>query len=78
MNWINIRTDVIRKEEFMEATDEQLGVWVKLLLYCCERENSGLIAGSEKWTDVQWQRSCGLTEASVKAESPLWRFTRGK
>lgn len=74
MNWMNIPTRITRSELFLGASEEQAGVWLKLLAYCCEQENNGYIHGSDKWTDREWSHSTGLTKALVHAPSRLWKF----
>lgn len=75
MNWFNFFTPDLRSENFSEATEEQLGAWFRLVIYCCEQENGGMVHGAEKWSDRKWLNSTGVSSDLIKQESPLWHFS---
>lgn len=75
MNWFNFYTPNIRSDRFAGATDEQLGVWLRLVVYCCEQENGGMIHGAFKWTERKWMAALGISAGVITAESQLWHFS---
>lgn len=75
MNWFNFHTPEMRNESFSGASEEQLGAWFRLVIYCCEQENGGMIHGAEKWNDRKWLNATGVSSDLIKQESPLWHFS---
>lgn len=73
MNWLNIRTQTLRSPEIIAAPPAALGTWIRVLCYCCECENGGVIAGASGWNDRQWMTACGVTASEVASATPLLR-----
>lgn len=71
MNWLNISISNLRSPEFINAEPNAISAWLKLTLYCCERENGGTIKGASEWTDRQWMTACGVTASEVHSAAPL-------
>jgi hypothetical protein len=74
MNWFNLYTPTIRSDRFAGATDEQLGVWMRCMVYCCEQENGGAIHGASLWSERKWMAAIGISEQVIRDDSPLWHF----
>lgn len=74
MNWLNIPGAVITSPQHLQATVDQHGIWLRLMVYCVAQENGGHIANCQEWTDALWQRAAGVTANQVKAKSPLWHW----
>lgn len=73
MNWLNIKVHTLRSPEIIAAPPAALGTWIRVLGYCCECENGGVIAGASGWNDRQWMTACGVTASEVAEASPLLR-----
>lgn len=73
MNWLNIRVHTLRSREIIAAPPAALGTWVRVLGYCCECENGGVISDAAGWNDRQWMTACGVTASEVAEAAPLLR-----
>ena len=71
MNWMNIKTESLRSAEFSGCDNAALGVWLRVLSFCCEQENGGRLAGALEWNDRTWMISAGVTKAEVESAKPL-------
>lgn len=71
MNWMNIKTESLRSAEFSGCDNAALGVWLRVLSFCCEQENGGKLAGALEWNDRTWMISAGVTKAEVESAKPL-------
>lgn len=74
MIWLNIKLPVLRGYAFRDASSSSLGVWVRLVAYCCEQENGGTIVGAGKWSARTWLTTVGIELDEVKVPSELWRI----
>lgn len=74
MIWLNIKLPVLRGYAFRDATSSSLGVWVRLVAYCCEQENGGTIVGAGKWTARTWLTTVGVEMTEINESSELWRM----
>ena len=71
MNWLNLRTSVIRAPEYVGTEPIARATWFNVLVYSCEQENGGRIASAKAWKDRQWQQTCGVTLDEINASGPL-------
>ena len=71
MNWINLRTELLRSAEFANARPGAIETWLRVLAYSCEQENGGQISGAAKWTERAWLTTCGVTKGEVENAAPL-------
>lgn len=71
MNWINLRTELLRSHEFAVAKKGAIETWLRVLAYCCEQENGGVIRGSLAWSNEVWLRSMTLSKHEVIDAHPL-------
>jgi len=55
------------------ATNEQVGVWFRLMLFCHDQENLGTIVECRSWHEKIWER-LGLSSSLVFCDSPLWHW----
>jgi hypothetical protein len=55
-----------RKPPFATAGDSQIGAWLKLVAYCFEHENGGLIADCKGWSNSCWLACTGTDNETVK------------
>jgi len=74
MIWINIKTTTLRESEYISASPTQQATWLKLLAYCSEHENGGVIHGAGGWNERAWLFGCGITLDEVRDQCGLWRF----
>jgi hypothetical protein len=74
MIWINIKTTTLRESEYISASPTQQATWLKLLAYCSEHENGGIIAGAGEWNERAWLFGCGITLDEVRERCGLWLF----
>lgn len=65
MEWINLHTSTLDSVEFKSAEDREVGVWLRLLRYCCGQENGGCIAGARKWSERQWLALVGVDRSQL-------------
>ena len=72
--WLNIKTTTLRESEYISATPTQQATWLKLLAYCAEHENGGVIDGAGDWNDRAWLFGCGVTLEEVRSSCALWQF----
>jgi len=71
MNWINLRTELLRSPSFANAKSGAIEAWLRVLAYCCEQENGGCIIDGASWNDRAWMMTCGVTKAEVENAHPL-------
>lgn len=74
MIWINIKTTTLRESEYISASPTQQATWLKLLAYCSEHENGGVIHGAGGWNERAWLFGCGVMLDEVRDQCGLWRF----
>lgn len=57
-----------------EATEEQAGIWSKLIAYCNGQGNrSYIIQDAANWTDRKWMACVGIMTPPHE-DSPLWSW----
>lgn len=54
-----------RKPPFAMAGDSQIGAWLKLVSYCFEHENGGIIADCKGWPNSCWLACTGTDSETV-------------
>jgi len=74
MQYFNLHVPMLRMPEFVGETPANRGVWISLMGYCCDLENSGRIAGSLRWKSRMWEQSCGVTLEELGQDSALWEW----
>lgn len=77
MQFLGIDLATLTTPEFLDASNAQLGLWLKLNAYCASQENGGIILGAEAWSDQRWTRLIGVGVVELRVESPLWFFRSG-
>lgn len=77
MNWINLRTELLRTPEFLGAKDGAIETWLRVLAYCCEQENGGVMEGSENWSEKVWTCAAGVSKQQVIDAEPLIQVKDG-
>lgn len=77
MEWLNIKTAVLRDPRLLLASSTTRATWVWLLAYCVEQENGGIIKGAGSWSDREWGISCGVTKVEVENCPKLVVFKDG-
>jgi hypothetical protein len=77
MNWVNLEIAIIRRPEYVGCEPVQRATWFNVLVYCCEQENGGRIAGAAGWKDRRWEQTCGVTAGEVSAAAPLLTIEGG-
>lgn len=71
MNWLNIRTEHLRKPEFIGSDPTDRATWLCVFGYCSEQENAGRIVGARQWKCRQWQQTCGVMLKEILNASRL-------
>lgn len=61
----------MRETNMLCATPAALGTWLRVMTYCCERENGGVISGGASWSDRHWMAACNVTLAEIREAAPL-------
>jgi hypothetical protein len=74
MNWINIEVNTMDRPEMMRASNEQIGVWLRLMRYCCAQENGGLLEGASGFDHVTWLILARADERYFETPCPLWSW----
>lgn len=74
MEWFKIDLSMLENEAFGCADCQQLGVWLRLMRYCCGQENRGKISGAKGWNDRKWMHLCRLERSEVADDSELWKW----
>lgn len=77
MNYLNIKTDSLKSEEFIGAEPIERATWIALLGWCASQENGGVIINCTDWSDRKWQQLCGVTKTEVETQSELFAFEDG-
>ncbi len=72
MKWLNLPVELLRSQPYSGASSEEVGIWTRLMLYCCEQENEGIILDCSDWSDRQWATCAGVTKAEIATPSKLW------
>jgi len=74
MTYINIPTAQLEHEAFLDATDEQNGVWLKLMRYCCSTENGGRIPSVKSWSANKIMIVLRVNLEQLASTCPLWKW----
>lgn len=74
MEYINMPLRGFRSSEYIEATIKQRGIWISLLVWCCQQKNGGIIDGCRAWGDRQWMQACGAMASEVAESCGLYRW----
>lgn len=77
MEWLNTSVTFLNSPEFRRSTHVQRGIWLTLMGYCVQQENSGVIKGTEPWTAWDWQQVLGVDPEPVKQDCTLWHWEDG-
>lgn len=71
MNYWTTDVGMPRREPFMSAEPAAIGIWWRVMSYCVEHENGGIIRGSATWNDRAWTMAAGVTAAEIRSAAPL-------
>lgn len=74
MQWFNLHLPLLKSDEFVEAEHWEVGVWLRLIAYCCEQENGGQILGCSDWSEKKWLMTCGVDKEVLQRPSQLWTW----
>ena len=74
MTYINIPTAQLEHEAFLDATDEQNGIWLKLMRYCCSMENGGRIPAAKSWARNKIMIVLRVDSQQLTKTCPLWKW----
>lgn len=66
MDYLNIFAPDLRAPPFLGISAHELGVWVKVMSYCCQMENGGRIVGAALWPSEMLLFSLGVSTADLK------------
>ena len=72
MNYLNIKTDILRSEDYLGADPVERATWLNLLGWCASQENGGIIKDAKNWKCRKWQQIAGVTLEEVSLESALY------
>lgn len=76
MQYLSVELRLLRSEEFASAEPSQQATWLKLLAYCADQENGGMVRDALKWRD----RECailGFARSDLDQPCGLWTFKLG-
>lgn len=59
MHYISLPTSLMRNQDFLSSSAEEIAIWLQLLAYCAEEESGGIIPHADTLTDRVWYRMCG-------------------
>lgn len=74
MHFLNLKIPQLEQGAYAAASNEEIGIWVRLSAFCATQENGGKIRGCRDWNDRQWMVAAALSQADVVRESKLWKF----
>lgn len=74
MQWFNLHIPLLKSDEFSEAEPWEVGVWLRLMAYCCDQENGGKILGCSDWSEKKWLITCGVEKEDLQKPSQLWTW----
>lgn len=74
MQWFNLHIPLLKSDEFLDAELWEIGVWIRLMCYCCEQENGGKILGCSDWSDKKWLLACSIQKSDLERPSKLWTW----
>jgi len=58
------------------ATEVEIGVWNRLIVYCSLMENGGVIRGCRKWSAREWLMTVKVDFKNVtRDDCPLWEWS---
>jgi len=65
VKYTKVQVHLFGDSPFMEASAAATGVWLRLAVWCADRENGGLIASCRAWPDRLWIQATGFGAADV-------------
>lgn len=63
-----------KSTDFQDATDAEVGIWLKLVMYCSKHENGGVIVGAKQWTPRHTDRSLMVVKEDLLDPSGMWSW----
>lgn len=77
MEWLNASVTFLNSAAMRRSKMEQRGVWLTLMSYCIQQENSGRIEKASDWADWDWVAVCGVRKKDCEGDSLLWHWEDG-
>lgn len=77
MEWFKTYTNMAKTAEYAMCDDRQQATWFKLICYCVDMENDGVIPDCIGWKDRMCQITIGCNQESIKSECELYWFEDG-
>lgn len=74
MNWINLETTKLDCPQLMGASNEDLGIWLRLMRYCCGQENGGRIEAASDMDEMGWIILAKVRKEQMKENGRLWHW----
>lgn len=74
MNWLNIEIKNLTGEEFLGESPAVNGVWLRLMSYCAQQENGGVIKDCANWKDAKWGFIVKVYKSEIKEDTALWTW----
>ncbi len=71
MEWFKFPTKTTGAPEYAHAKPAAKLAWLRVLCYCAQQENGGLIPDAAGWSDGQWIEVCGVRKRDVMDAEPL-------
>jgi hypothetical protein len=78
VKWYNLPIPLLQSDLFAEAEPWEIGVWLRLMVYCCHQENGGSILGCADWSERKWLLSAGVERSDLMKGSRLWTWAEAK
>lgn len=77
MQWLNLSVSDLASPTVRRSDMQDRGVWITLLAYCVQQENSGRIAGAQAWTEWDCLQVLGIPAAMLEGTHTLWHYENG-
>lgn len=71
MNYWNVPTDILCSPDLGKAPYSSIGIWFRVMIYCCRAENDGRIVGGATWSNMELLVNIGCKMEHIKAAHPL-------
>lgn len=73
MKFLNVSGEQLDSPHFLNATNAELGAWLRLASWCAGQENGGILCACRGWGARVWA-GLGLDPADVASDTPLWHW----
>jgi hypothetical protein len=65
MDWLSLPVPVMLGPDFLRLPEGVRATWLSLLAFCALRENGGVIAAADSWSNRDWDRLAGTSKLGI-------------